>query len=198
VQRYLLLAAGLAVAAFAIWHPAPHPSTGFTAGTAPAPSRRARARPSTTASGEEVVYVVGAVARPGLYRVPSGARADDAIRLAGGLLSGAGPAAVNLAERLSDGQEIAVPRFGEAPVPKARSRRGRTRIATPAPSDVDVNAGDAAGLARVPGIGPALAARIVAYRGVNGPFANLDELLDVAGMTPARLDRASQYLVIPR
>lgn len=107
---------------------------------------------------------------------------------------GADPVAVNLAARVADGDEIVVPRIGEAtPRPRGRTPRSR-RVPTPAPASVGLNDADAAALARVPGLGPALAARIVAFRETNGPFANLDELLDVNGMTPARLDRASAYL----
>ncbi len=73
----------------------------------------------------------------------------------------------------------AIPRPGPAP--------------SPAPASVGIDEADVDALARVPGLGPALAARIVAFRETNGPFANLDELLDVNGMTPARAHRP--YLI---
>jgi competence protein ComEA len=63
---------------------------------------------------------------------------------------------------------------------------------------VDLNHAGADTLAEVPGFGPALAERIVAFRDVNGPFATLDELLDISGITPARVDRATPYLVLSR
>jgi competence ComEA-like helix-hairpin-helix protein len=69
--------------------------------------------------------------------------------------------------------------------------------APPAAASVDVNRADAAELARVPGIGRAIAERIVALRAEEGAFASLDELLDGSGMSPARLDRAQAYLKPP-
>jgi len=195
MKRYLPIAVAIAVAALALWHPGRTAAPGFAAvpGSASAPHRRAR-RPLPSADPGAVVYVAGAVARPGLYRLAPGARADDAVRLAGGMRPGADPVAVNLAARVADGDEIVVPRIGEAtPRPRGRSPRSR-RVSTPAPASVGLNDAGADMLAKVPGLGPALAARIVAFRETNGAFANLDELLDVNGMTPARLDRAAPYL----
>ena len=195
MKRYLPVAVAIVVAALALWHPGRTAAPGFAAvpGSASAPRRHAR-RMLPSADPGAVVYVAGVVARPGLYRLAPGARADDAVRLAGGMLPGADPVAVNLAARVVDGDEIVVPRIGEAtPRPRGRSPRSR-RVSTPAPASVGLNDAGTAALAKVPGLGPALAARIVAFRETNGAFANLDELLDVNGMTPARLDRAAPYL----
>ncbi len=138
--------------------------------------------------GAVVVYVAGEVARPGVYRLPAGSRAEAAVRAAGGLRPGADPVAVNLAERVEDGEEIAVPAPGEAPAPRRRRRRG------PAPKIGERGAARPAGarqgaqgssraspsirtpptpvtLETLPGIGPGLAARIVEFRDANGPFA---------------------------
>ncbi|MHB8140303.1 MAG: helix-hairpin-helix domain-containing protein [Vulcanimicrobiaceae bacterium] len=151
---------------------------------------------------QALVYVVGAVKRPGLYSLPADARVDAAVRRAGGLAAGADPAGVNLAAHLADGEQILVPRLGQRLRP-VRSRRGTSTRRTrklkvrPAPASVDPNRADAARLAVVPGLGPALARRIIALRRLNGPFATADELLDVAGMTPARLLRAEPYLRVP-
>jgi competence ComEA-like helix-hairpin-helix protein len=82
-----------------------------------------------------------------------------------------------------------------------RIQRGHSHSTSSAdaPSQpVDLNRADADALAGVPGFGPALAERIIAYREVNGPFATLDELLDVSGVTPARVDRATPYLILSR
>jgi competence protein ComEA len=104
---------------------------------------------------------------------------------------------VNLAARVSDGDEIYVPSRGERAAPPVAKRSRRTR-ATPEPErDVDVNRADAGALGRVPGIGRALAARIVELRERDGPFASLDELLDVGGMSEARLERARPFLRPP-
>ncbi|HET9029351.1 MAG TPA: helix-hairpin-helix domain-containing protein, partial [Candidatus Aquilonibacter sp.] len=118
---------------------------------------------------------------------------------AGGLRPDADPAAINLAERLKDGEEVVAPVLG-APTRYPSRRRTATRTTRADKKEpaaiVNVNTATAADLATIPGIGKTLAARIVEVRGRDGAFATLDELLDVAGMTPARLDRASQYLEI--
>lgn len=196
VQRIVIGCVIAAIAVLAIWHPAPRPPQIAT--PVPAAPRAARphapARPSVL-----VVYVAGEVTHPGLYRLHPGDRVADAVRLAGGLRSTADPIAVNLAARLNDGDEVAVPAPG-APVragrrsTRAAVRQRKTREAPAAP--VSVNDADAAALALVPGIGPILAQRIVEIRERDGRFASLDELLDVAGMTPARLARANQYLIL--
>lgn len=192
--RIALIAAGLLIAALAIWHPAPHPMQAVVA------TVRASASPRphrSQAPSDAVVYVVGAVPRPGLYRVRPGDRVDDAVRAAGGLLASADPSGVNLAARVRDGDEVLVPLLGAAP---ARARRGRaarssTRPSPPA-SPIDVNSADAQSLAEVPGIGPTVARRIVALREREGAFESFDELLDVAGMTASRLERAQPYLTL--
>ncbi len=150
---------------------------------------RAKSRPAP----QLVVYVAGEVRHPGLYRVPPGARANDAVEKAGSFSNAADRAAVNLAEIVQDGEEIRVPRTGEsAPRSRkiARKKRARLRMS------LNVNSASAGELARVPGLGQTLAERIVAYRAQNGPFASLDELADVSGFTPRRIDALAQYLVL--
>ena len=200
--RIVAVVAGLCLAAFAVWHPAPRSSIAF------APERAER-HPATNkhrgpAAGSpglgSVVYVVGAVTRPGLYPIAAGARVDDAVRRAGGFLPSADPAGVNLAQHVADGDEIVVPRLGEpTPAPrrsrKSARRRKPSRTAAPAVA-IDLNAADEETLAAVPGIGPSLAARVVELRERDGAFASLDQLLDVAGMTPRRLDLAQAYLYV--
>ncbi len=199
IGRILPTVAGAAIVAVALWHPAPQPAF-TTAASSPgmralAPLRRS-ARP-TAADARAVVYVAGAVAKPGLYRVASGARAADAVTAAGGMRPSADTAGVNLAEPVRDGDEIFVPAIGDAPRVRARlhttrSRRGRSPGVSALALDVNSAAADQ--LATVPGIGSALAARIVALRQADGAFSTLDELLDVSGMTQSRLERARPYL----
>src|SRR5580658_5116396 len=116
MQRWIVALGLLPVVAFAVWHRAPPAFTTSTA-SEPAPSARPRAeirrahRPAE--AGAALVYVVGAVARPGLYRVAADARVDDAVRAAGGLRADADPAGINLAARANDGDEIAVPLLGQ-------------------------------------------------------------------------------------
>lgn len=165
------------------------------------------------AGGRVVVYVAGEVARRGVYSLPASARAVDALAMAGGAAADADLVAVNLAAPLSDGEEIAVPPKGavfSASSPERRASgpsrkrsaklgpRRRRRGPSFAPDDgpaqlVDLNVADENELEALPGIGPALAARIVEFREANGPFASLDDLLDVGGMTQRKLDALEPY-----
>ena len=205
IPKIALLAAVLAIAVFALHHPArspfAEPVAALTAGpsqSAP-PFERVRRRGTHGASVDDsVVYVAGAVAKPGLYHLRAGDRNARAVELAGGLSASADAAGINLAAHAQDGDEIYVPRAGEAHRSSASprgTRRHGTR--TPPAGSIDVNNAEAAELARVPGIGRALAQRIVELRQLQGPFASLDELLDVAGMTQSRLERARSYLRQP-
>ena len=185
------------VAGSALWHPAPpaalRPVAEPSAAVTPRISARHRPRPTAEPA---LVYVVGAVRRPGLYRIGAGARVDDAVRAAGGLLSGADPAGVNLAAYASDGDEIVVPVFGAS----VRAASAGKRLRTPRSRSnkthgiVDVNSASAQTLASVPGIGATIAARIVQVREDEGAFTTFDQLLDVAGITESRLERARPYL----
>jgi competence protein ComEA len=194
--RALVVLAVVGLIAVAIWHPAPRPAltVGGALSASVPPHRLRRALPAST--GGAIVYVVGAVVRPGLYRIPEGARVDDAVRAAGGLAPGADPSGVNLAAHAGDGDEIFVPLLGESsrstsPAKRTRTPRART---TKTHTIVDVNTASAEALASVPGLGATVAARIVEIRERDGAFTTYDELLDVAGMTQSRLDRALPFL----
>jgi competence protein ComEA len=173
--------------------------------------------PHREAAREAVVYVAGAVMRGGVYRLREGARVDDAVRAAGGLSPAADARAVNLAAQLADGEEIDVKTVAEAGAcaagtaagPRASNAHGRRRrrtrppayapaaeAAPPATSAVDLNAATAADLAALPGISAALAARIVAFRAVNGRFTSLDDLLDVSGVSQRQLDRLAAFVSV--
>jgi competence protein ComEA len=192
--RILTVAAGLCIAAILIWRPAaPAPPASQPLG-APRPARSHRL--TATPGADPVVYVAGAVAHPGLYRVDRGARAADAVRRAGGLRSDADVGGINLAAHVSDGDEVFAPVLGQ-PTPRAARRRPVRRTTKKTTTRVvNVNADAATELALVPGIGATLAARIVDARERDGAFTSLDQLLDVAGMTAARLARAEPYLQI--
>jgi competence protein ComEA len=198
MNRLLVFGAAAVAAVLALHHPSFAPAA--AAFTTPRPAGGFHSRPPVRrpAALLAVVYVAGAVPHPGLYRLPLGARVDDAVRKAGGFLAAADPVAVNLAEHVSDGEEIRVPQAGEATPRPARTRRAhakRTR-STSAPSQtIDLNSANASALASLPGIGEILAERIIEYRRVNGPFASLDELADVAGMTQRRIDAIAPFVV---
>ncbi len=195
-MKRLLVLAGAAVAVLlALHHPAP-PAPIVAVPQAVAMASHPRKGHAFASAGEtSLVYVVGAVGRPGLYRVSSGSRVNDAVERAGGLRADADPAAVNLAERVSDGEEIRVLRLGEAAARKTSQSRRRRKKAAP-PLRVDVNAADENALSAIPGIGPTLASRIVEFRRLNGPFGSLDELADVAGMTQRRIDAMAAYAIV--
>ena len=125
------------------------------------------------------VHVSGAVVAPGLYRLPARSRVADAIDAARGIAPSADPADLNLAALVRDGDRIHIRAAGEVErIPSAGS----------APSQlVDVNTADRSTLEDLPGIGPALASAIVEHRDRNGPFASLDDLLNVAGIGPSKL-----------
>lgn len=129
-----------------------------------------------------VLHVVGAVVEPGIVELPLGARVVDAIASAGGPADDADLGAVNLARVLADGEQLHVPRVGEA-VPAAPTAAG---IATD--GRVNLNTADAAALETLPGVGPAIAARIIAWRDENGPFRSVDELTAVSGIGERTLD----------
>jgi competence protein ComEA len=128
-----------------------------------------------------IVYVSGAVVAPDVYQLPDGARVKDAVLAAGGLRADAASESVNLAAALSDAQHVHIPRIGEAaPVaaPSAVALSGQ-----PAPGGlINLNQASAVELEDLPGIGQAIAARIVAYREQQGPFQSVEDLQNVTGI----------------
>jgi competence protein ComEA len=149
-----------------------------------ASSAPSSAAPPTSAS-HLVVQAAGAVAKPGVYTVDGAARVNDLIAAAGGLASDADPDQVELAAPLTDGERVYVPRVGESPPPPVSSASGSTAPKGP----IDLNRASAADLEALPGIGPALAQAIVDHREQNGPFHSVDELADVRGIGPAKMEQ---------
>jgi competence protein ComEA len=138
----------------------------------------------TTAGAAEgvVVHVVGQVRRPGVVTLASGARVGDALTKAGGALPGADLTALNLARPLVDGEQVRVPKPGEAPPPAPPGPSGSAGgpIATGGP--VNLNTATTAALEELPGVGPVLAQRIVDWRTEHARFASVDELAEVSGI----------------
>ena len=145
---------------------------------------------AAAAPGGVVVHVVGQVAAPGLVTVATDARVADALDAAGGATPDADLAALNLARAVTDGEQIHVPRPGEAVAAPPSAAPGAASAGTGGAGGavVDLNAADAAALDTLPGIGPVLAERIVAWRDENGPFTAVDELGEVSGIGPAVLE----------
>lgn len=149
---------------------------------------------SGAVADETAVYVHlhGAVAEPGLYRLASGARVVDAIAAAGGFGETADRGAVNLARAVEDGEQIVVPELGAQPPVAAGGSGTGTGTGTgggaPAGTKIDLNTADAAALDTLPRIGPAMAARIIAWRDENGRFTSVDDLLAVPGIGDKMLE----------
>jgi competence protein ComEA len=136
------------------------------------------------------VHVAGAVRRPGLVRVPAGARVAEAVLRAGGPGRKADLTGVNLAALVEDGQQVVVPTAGAVP-----GGTGGT-VGAPGSAEVKPSLGSATveQLDEIDGIGPTLAERIVEYRTENGGFGSLDELQDVEGIGEKRLETLREAL----
>lgn len=145
------------------------------------------AAPARAAAKLLVVDVAGAVRRPGLYRLAPGTRIADAVTRAGGVTAKADVNLVNLAAPLADGEQVVVPVRGTA----AAAAGG----ASPA-APLDLNSASVEQLDTLPGVGPATAAKIVAYRQEHGPFRSVEELDAVPGIGPSRIAQL-KGLVLP-
>jgi len=153
------------------------------------PPATARARtsgwtPPTTEAEAVVVHVAGAVVHPGLQRLSGGARVGDAIAAAGGVLPDADVDAINLAAKLGDGDRVYVPRRGEI---ASGAIAGVAGGGPAVPAVLDLNTATAEQLDALPGVGPATAQAIVAYRSAHGRFRSVEGLLAVRGIGPAKL-----------
>jgi competence protein ComEA len=148
------------------------------------------------ASPRLVVYVVGAVHRPGLYRVPSGSRVADAVARAGGLTPRADPAGVNLAAPVVDGEQLVVPARLAAAVAGAQGAPVDGVGGSAPAGPVQLSVATAEQLDALPGVGPVTAEKIIEYRTAHGAFRSVDELDEVPGIGPARVEQL-RGLVIP-
>jgi len=143
--------------------------------------------PTTTAAAPVVVQAAGAIAHPGVYTLAAGARVNDLVAAAGGLAPDADADQVLLAAVLTDGERVYVPRVGETPPPAPGGSGGTSSASSRGP--VDLNTASESELESLPGIGPTLAQAIIDYRTTHGRFASVDELGDVRGIGPARLEQ---------
>lgn len=161
------------------------------AGTRADPGSGGGAGATTTTVGETKVHVAGAVVRPGVHTVGPGARVADAVAAAGGPAPDADLDRINLAARVADGERIYVPRQGEAVVADAAASGsgGGSSSAAAAAGPVDLNTATLEQLDTLPGVGPATAQAIIDHRTRNGRFRSVDDLLEVRGIGPAKLEQ---------
>ncbi|ORB18785.1 ComEA family DNA-binding protein [Mycobacterium noviomagense] len=165
-------------------------------------SRSPTASPSPKADQPVVVSVVGLVHKPGLVTLAPGARIADALSAAGGAMDGADTIGLNMARQLGDGEQIVVgiaPAKGQpaalgssvtSGTPGTPVTSSKPGSASPKPGEViDLNTATVQQLDTLPGIGPVTAAAIVAWREANGKFTSVDQLAEVDGIGPARLEK---------
>ncbi|TDW45717.1 competence protein ComEA [Curtobacterium sp. PhB25] len=173
-----------------------------TAGVPTAGAPTAGVPTAGSGAARVVVHVLGAVERDGVVRLPPSSRVTDAIERAGGATADADLDRLNLARVLTDGERLYVPRVGEDEVPAAldpvdggaaaagssggSSTGAAAASGTGADSVVDLNSADQAALETLPGIGPGLAGRILAWRDEHGRFTAVEDLLDVSGIGDVR------------
>lgn len=182
----LALVAALAavVAAVGVWweRPVSEPAPVLPLVTATAAKTLSVPSPPGTAH-EVVISVVGRVAHPGLIRLPEGTRVADALAAVGGALPGTDLMGLNIARRLSDGEQLLV---GVAP-PPGQPVGGGASAPSDASQTVDLNAATLEQLDELPGVGTVTAQRILDWRVAHGRFTSVDQLREVSGIGQARL-----------
>ena len=156
-------------------------------------------REMSVKESEIVVYVAGAVNHPGVVRLAEGARAKDAVDACGGFLPTADTSGVNLAQKLKDGVQVTVPE--KAPVAaEGRAAQGAPTASGAARSSpdgmVNINTADEKELDKLPGIGPAMAKRIIEYRTENGAFQSPEEIKRVKGIGDAKYEKMKDKIAL--
>ncbi len=178
-----VVAAAIGLALFEGRRPEPVPLI-LTPSASPAPTW---AEPTPT-PGPLRVYVSGAVQQPDVYTLPPGSIVKDALLAAGGATAEADLISINLAHPVADGEQIYVPRVGEQNPVRLPS------VEPLPPAQVNINTADQAALEALPGIGPELAQRIIEYRQAHGPFAQIEDLLNVPGIGPGILEKIQEEI----
>lgn len=152
----------------------------------------AAATTSTTEPPTVVAHAAGAVRAPGIYELPAGARVADLLAAAGGAMPDADLNRVNLAAPVADGSQVYVPRPGE-PAPAVSG--GGAGVQTSS-GPLDLNTATLEQLEELPGVGPATAQAILDEREQRGRFGSVEELLDVRGIGPAKLDQIRDLVTV--
>ncbi|MFO7916899.1 MAG: helix-hairpin-helix domain-containing protein [Anaerolineae bacterium] len=142
------------------------------------------------------IHVVGAVNRPGVYALAPDSRWLDAVWAAEGMTDDAHVEAVNLAGFLQDGQQVWIPRMGEATRPPPESSGPDRGLDSQATRQININTASAADLEGLPGIGPVYAQRIVDYRESNGPFSDPSQIMKVKGIGEGRYEEITALITV--
>ena len=172
-----------------LWYARSLPKPVTIAESGPGAAQQVSSSPSPSVT--LIVDVAGAVREPGVYEFVEGDRVIDAIERAGGSVPKADLSLLNLAAPLTDGTQILVPKSGppSAGVPGGAAPGSSTGL-------LNINSASATDLETLSGIGEVLAATIVEYRDQNGPFASVDDLMDVSGIGPATLDEIRDQVTV--
>lgn len=179
----LVAALAAVVAAVGVWWERPVPESAPALPLVTGAAAKSPAPPPPGAAHEVVVSVVGRVARPGLIRLPDGTRVADALAAVGGALPGTDLTGLNIARRLSDGEQLLV---GVAPPPEQPTGSMASGTSAP-PRVVDLNAATLDQLDGLPGVGTVTAQRILNWRAAHGRFTSVDQLRNISGIGQARL-----------
>jgi competence protein ComEA len=145
-----------------------------------------------------VVHLTGAVLEPGVYTLPSGSRAKDAVVAAGGLSPDAAGEAVNLAAFLEDGERIYIPSITPTPVAAmvTGSSDSSGEIMATLSFPININTASSQELERLPEIGPVLAQEIITFRQTNGLFQHIEAIQNVPGIGPATFDKIKDLITV--
>ena len=142
-----------------------------------------------TAGGKAYVHVTGAVRRPGVYRLPSWARLDAAIRRAGGATARADVQGVNMAAKVSDGQQVIVPFRAPGGAPAVGdAAAGTAPVGAATAGPISLNTATVEQLDQLEGIGPTTAQKILDWRKEHGGFGSVDDLRQISGIGPKRFE----------
>ena len=202
LSRILASAFGVVVMVVGVWWvvrvppPPPEASIPFATTSVASNTGETSALPSAP---NIMVYVSGEVVKPGVYVLLATARVIDALQAAGGATNQADLVVVNLAAPLVDAAQVFIPRIGSTPratlprphaginLPATGTSGGVSGSATSAAGIVDINSATLSDLDALPGVGPSTAQAIIDYRTANGPYASVDDLLNVRGIGPSKL-----------
>lgn len=154
-----------------------------------------QADPAPDPAGTVTVYVSGHVFEPGLVELSEGARVALAIEQVGGMTAEADMNALNLARVLTDGEHVVVPAPGETFPAQENPASGEAESGAP-PRLINLNTASAADLETLPGVGPAIAQRILEWRELAGTFSSVDELMEVSGIGPATFQQLRDLVTV--